>query len=137
MADDYVLYWGILIGSLAAWLLPCLVAALIAKFYSLPSKFKFALTSAVLNYGITCLFILLQAPLALATNLAPEWAANGHATLANSIASVAEFVGYGVALLPVLLMFLVPIRLRRHWASLLVAVSANNSFKPKPLRGSA
>jgi hypothetical protein len=93
MADDYVLYWGILIGSLAAWLLPCLVAALIAKFYSLPSKFKFALTSAVLTYGITCLFVLIQAPLALATNLAPEWTANGHATLANSIASVAEFVG--------------------------------------------
>ena len=137
MADDYMLYWGILIGSLVAWLLPCLVAALVARVYSLPNKFKFALTSAVLTYGITCLFVLVQAPLALATNLAPEWAANGHATLANGIATAAEFVGYGVVLVPLVLMFIVPFRLRRHWTGLLSAVSANNSFKPKPLRGSA
>jgi hypothetical protein len=137
MAGDYVLFWGILLGSLAAWLLPCFVAWAIARLSALPNPFKFAITSAVLTYGISVLFLLAQAPLSLAAeHLAPEWALSGHATLGNAIASAAQYVGYADIFVPLVLMFIVPLRLKHHWAGLVGLMSANNSFKPNPLRSS-
>ena len=138
MAEDYVLFWGILVASMAAWLLPCLAAWAVARLSRLPKPVKFAITSAVLTYGIGILFMLLLAPLSLAADhLAPEWAANGHATLGNVVATAGQYAGYAVILVPLVLMFVVPFHLKRIWPELVGLMSANNSFKPNPLRGSA
>ena len=133
-----MLFWGILIGSMAAWLLPCLAAFAVARLCHLPNPIKFAIASAVLTYGIGVLLMLLLAPLSLAADqLAPEWAANGHVTLGNFVVGAAEYAGYAVLLVPLVLMFVVPFRLRRLWPGIVGLMSANNSFKPNPLRGSA
>jgi hypothetical protein len=138
MAEDYVLFWGILAGSMAAWLLPCVVAWVVARLGRLPNPFKFAFASAVLTYGIGVLFMLVLVPLWLAADhLAPEWVASGHATLGNAVATAGQYASYAVTLVPLVLMFFVPFRLKRIWPHLVGLMSANNSFKPNPLRGSA
>ena len=138
MAEDYVLFAGILAGSMAAWLLPCLVAWVVARLSRLPNPFTFAFASAVLTYGTGVLFMLMLVPLWLAADhLAPGWAASGHATAGNAIAAAGQYASYAVILVPLALMFLVPFRLKRLWPDLVGLMSANNSFKPNPLRGSA
>ena len=138
MAEDYVLFWGILAGSMAAWLLPCLVAWVVARLGRLSNPFKFALASAVLTYGMGVLFMLTLVPFWLAADhLAPEWAASGQAVLGNVVATAGEYASFAVILVPVVLMFFVPLRLKPFWPGLVGLMSANNSFKPKPLRGSA
>ena len=46
-----MLFWGILVGSVAAWLSPCLIAWVVALISRLPNAFRFAIASAVLTYG--------------------------------------------------------------------------------------
>ena len=138
MAEDYVLFAGILAGSMAAWLLPCVVAWVVARLSHLPNPLKFAFASAVLTYGIGVLFMLMLVPLWLtADHLAPEWAASGHATLGNAVATAGQYASYAVILFPLALMFVIPFRLKRLWSDLVGLMSANNSFKPTPLRGAA
>ena len=138
MAEDYVLFAGILAGSMAAWLLPCVVAWVVARLSHLPNPLKFAFASAVLTYGIGVLFMLMLVPLWLAADhLAPEWAASGHATLGNAVATAGQYASYAVILFPLALMFVIPFRLKRLWSDLVGLMSANNSFKPTPRRGAA
>jgi hypothetical protein len=138
MAEDYVLFFGILAGSMAAWLLPCFVAWIVARLNRLSSALTFAVSSAALTYGIGVLFMLMLMPLWLAADhLAAEWATNGHAALGNAVATAAQYASFAVIFVPAVLMFVVPSRLKRLWPGLVGLMSANNSFKPNPLRGSA
>ena len=133
-----MLFFGMLTGSMVAWLLPCLVAWIVARLNRLSNSFMFAISSAALTYGIGVLFMLMLMPLWLAADhLAAEWAAKGHATLGNSVATAGQYASFAVILVPVVLMFVVPFRLKRLWPGLVGLMSANNSFKPNPLRGSA
>jgi hypothetical protein len=135
---DYILFFAIVIGGLLVALLPFLVALGIASLGSLPRSFTFAALCALLTYGATVAAFVAQAPLlAASTHLAPTWASLGHHTLANAVAYSAEYLGYATVLVPAVLMFVWPLWLRKRWAAVLTALGANNSFKPKPLRGSA
>jgi len=138
MAENYVLFWGVLVGSLAAWLLPCLFALVVARISRLPQAFRFAIASAVLTYGIGVLFVLMLTSLSLAAvHLAPEWAENGHATLGNVVATAGQYASYAEILVPLVLMFVIPFRLKRHWPALAELVGGNSSFKPTSLRDPA
>ena len=135
---DYILFFAAVIGGLLVALLPLFVSLGIAHFGSLPRRFTFASLCAVLTYGSTVAAFVAQAPLlAASTHLAPTWASLGHHTLANAVAYSAEYLGYATVLVPVVLMVIWPLWLRKHWVRVLGALGANNSFKPTPLRGAA
>ena len=131
-AADYILFFGIVLGGLFVAVLPLLVALVVARFNALPRRFLFALLCTLLTYGATVAAFVVQAPLlAASTHLAPTWASLGHHSLANAIGYSAEYLGYATTLVPLVIMVVLPLWLRARWRSLVVALGANNSFKPK------
>jgi hypothetical protein len=137
-STHYILFFAAVIGGLFVALLPFFVALGVAHFGSLPRRLRFSALCALLTYGATVAALVAQAPLlAASTHLAPTWASLGHNTLANAVVYSAEYLGYATVLVPAVLMVVWPFWLRKHWAAVLTALGANNSFKPNPLRGSA
>ena len=104
-----------------------------------PARRSFALICLLLAFGLLTLAGVLLIPLEMAEVwIAPELHAGGHTTAATIIAVASEH-GVPAACLVVGLVasVIVPLKLRHTWPDILSAISANNSFKPKPLRGSA
>jgi len=135
---NYVLFLGAVIGGLAVALLPFLVSGLIARKASLPRQLAFSAVSTIATYGLTVAALILQAPIvAASTYLAPSWSSLGHHGVANLVARSAEYLGYVTVVVPVVLTIALPLWLKKHWLSIVSALGANSSFKPKPLRGSA
>ena len=135
-STDYILFFSAAIGGLLVALLPFFVALGIARLGTLPRRVTFSALCTLLTYGATVAAFVAQAPLlAASTHLAPTWSSLGHHTLANAVAYSAEYLGYATVFVPLALMVVWPLWLRKRWATVIAALGANNSFKPTPLCG--
>ncbi|MBF6025055.1 hypothetical protein [Lysobacter niastensis] len=128
------------IAVLAIAALPAWIAWLVAWGSHLPAHTRrsFMLVCLLLSFGLLTLTGGLLLPLEMAAFwIAPELHVAGHETAASTIAFASEH-GVPVACLVVgaAASVIVPLKLRRSWPDVLSAISANNSFKGKPLRGS-
>jgi hypothetical protein len=110
--------------------------------HTFPRRWLFVLTILSLSYGVIVAFLmLLSLPVAAySTFIAPQLAASGfHGTdwlvRANNLV-----VDYWWLMLPPALLFITFFLVRKlqpTWPSVCSVLTANNSLKPKPLRGSA
>ena len=126
---------------LSAVALPAWIAWLIAWRSRMPTHARrsFMLVCLLLSFGFLTLTGGLLLPLEIAAVwVAPELHANGYRAVASTIFVASEH-GVPIACLLVGLAasVIVPLKLRRSWPHILSAISANNSFKPTPLRGAA
>jgi len=134
----------VVLGAIAALVvvaLPAWIAWCIAWRSHMPvgARRSFMLVCLLLSFGFLTLTGGLLLPLEMAAVwIAPELHANGYKPIATMIA-VASDDGIPLACLVVGLIasVIVPLRLRNTWPAVLSAISANNSFKRNPLRGSA
>ncbi|MEF3081100.1 hypothetical protein V3391_02570 [Luteimonas sp. SMYT11W] len=139
-------YSLVIVALMAAGLLivvatPAWIALLIAWRSQIPRKHwrSFAFTCLLLAYGFITFAGAALMPLGIAQIfVAPQLISAGHEKLGTAIFMAAEHGVPIVCLLSGLLAsFVVPLKLRKHWAAVANAVCATNSFKPNPLRGSA
>jgi len=110
--------------------------------HTFPRRWLFALTILSLSYGVIVAFLMLLSlpATAYSTFIAPQLAANGfHGTdwlvRANNLS-----VNYWWLMLPpalLVLTFVLVRKLQPAWPAMCSALTANSSFKPNPLRGSA
>ncbi|MBJ7576257.1 hypothetical protein [Luteimonas sp. MC1828] len=126
-------------AALAAVALPVWVAWFLAHRAHLPARRLFVVTCTLLAFGFLTLAGAVLLPIEIAaTWVAPELHTAGYPMVANMIFLASE---HGVPVIcfavGVFASFVVPLRLRRIWPSVVSAIGANNSFKPTPLRGAA
>ena len=107
-----------------------------------PRRWLFVFAILALAYGvIVAFFTLITIPLtAYSVLIAPHLSFNGF-HLTDSLVGANDFVvDYWWLMLPPALLFNTFILVRKllpAWPAICSALTANNSFKPKPLRGSA
>ena len=138
-ATTWALVLGMCAATVAAVLLPAFVAWLLARRHATPELRLFVLACTLLTYGTVMLVGAVLLPLEiLSTFAAPQLHEDGRPRIANAIVVAAEY-GTPAANLVAGLWALVwvPWRLRDKWAAVAVAIRANNSSKPTPLRGAA
>ena len=127
------------LGVLIAVALPVWAAVLLAWRKGLPRRRLFVLACTLLAHGFLTFTGAALLPLEIAaTWVAPELHSAGHRSVASAIFVACE-QGVPIAcfVVGVLASFVVPFKLSRSWPFIASAIGANNSFKPKPLRGSA
>jgi len=129
------------VALLALMLLPAAIAWLVAKRGTVPhgSRRLFVSTCTLLAYGVVMLVSALLLPLdVLATFVAPQLHDEGHEALARALGLAAELGTPVLGLLAGLSAAIwIPVRLQHRWAAVAVAIRAQNSPKPTPLRGEA
>ena len=125
--------------ALAAVALPAWVAWFLALRSNLPSRRLFTFLCTLLTFGLLTLTGAVLLPIEVAAVwVAPELHYAGHRSIANVILLASEHgVPASCLLVGLAASFIVPLKMRHLWPSIAAAIGANNSFKPKPLRGSA
>ncbi len=99
---------------------------------------SFLLACLLLSYGALTLAGAILLPLELATvYIAPPLHADGYKKSATAIWMASQSVPAVCLVAGFIASFVFPISLRNKWHAIAAALSANNSFKPTPLRGAA
>ena len=99
---------------------------------------SFLLACLLLSYGALTLTGAILLPLEMATvYIAPPLHEDGYKKSATAIWVASQWVPAACFVIGFIASFVFPISLRNKWQAIASALSANNSFKPNPLRGSA
>ena len=99
---------------------------------------SFLLACLLLSYGVLTLTGAILLPLEMATvYIAPAMHADGYEEWATGIWRASQWVPAACFVAGAIASFVFPIALRNKWQAVSTALSANNSFKPTPLRGAA
>ncbi len=99
---------------------------------------SFLLACLLLSYGALSLTGAILLPLEMASTLiAPPLHADGYERSATAIWVASQWVPAACFIAGVIASFAFPVLLRSKWHAVSSALSANNSFKPTPLRGAA
>jgi len=109
---------------------------------SFPRRWLFVATVFSLSYGIVAAFLVIcTIPItAYSTYIAPQLSVEGfHGTdwLIKANGYVASYWWLALPVVLLLVAWRLVRKLQPSWPSICLAMTANNSFKPKPLRGSA
>ena len=141
--------WPIVFVGIAIWILaitPLLYSAFVALRTRplIPRRILFVAVITGMSYGFMLLFaILVTLPLeAFSTFIAPQLQAIGHlprfglwlAEISQALSSWGWFV---IPLVDAIASIWFTRYLVRRWPQVVASLGPNNSFKPKPLRGSA
>jgi hypothetical protein len=128
------------IALLIAVALPAWIAWIVAWRSKMDHSVRrsFLFVCLLLSYGVLTLTGAILLPLEIAAvYIAPALDADGYEQSGKAIWVASQWVPAACLVAGFIAAFMFPMYLRNKWQAIVLALSANSSFKPTPLRGAA